>query len=80
MSHSIENYVTLTLHLSQNMIPPLNSLTSHYLLLTYLLMNLLDFSGVLWGGNMFWDNLNRLLGIGLHRFQWSKTQKIGPRI
>ena len=25
------------------------------------------------GGDMFWDNLNRLLGLGLHRFQWSET-------
>ena len=38
-------------------------------------MNSLDFSGVL-GGNMFWDNVNGQLGLGLQRFQWSKTPKI----
>ena len=32
------------------------------------------------GGHMFWDNLNKLLGLGLHRFQWNETQKIWLRI
>ena len=37
-------------------------------------MNSLDFSGVL-GGHMFWDDLNRLLGLDLHRNQWARQEE-----
>ena len=36
-------------------------------------MNSLDFS--FWGSHMFWDDLNRLLGLDLHRNQWARQEE-----
>ena len=63
----------ISIHIVSKQIPLPNSLTSQYLLLTYLLMNSLDFS--FWGSHMFWDNLNRLLGLDLHRNQWARQEE-----
>ena len=83
MSHSIEINVNQTLHLYSYCLKTWYPYQTHFLLTTYYLDTYLWthlIFLVFLGGNVFWDNLNWLLGLGLHRFQWSERQKIWLRI
>ena len=79
MSHSIEIHLNQTLYLYSYCLKTCYPYQTHLLLLTYYLYTYLWtylIFLVFWWGNVFWDNLNRLLGLGLHIFKWSETLKI----